>query len=110
MPRDIPVSNGNLLVNFDANYRIRDIFFPFDFGGIAPAWLSWNNGTAVKLANAAYEERRLPDGVLDPARIGVLADALEDAGCTNDAMLHHCRQSADHVRGCWVVDAILGKS
>lgn len=29
MPRDIPVSNGNLLVNFDANYRIRDIFFPW---------------------------------------------------------------------------------
>jgi GH15 family glucan-1,4-alpha-glucosidase len=29
MPRDIPVSNGNLLVNFDLDYRIRDIYFPW---------------------------------------------------------------------------------
>jgi GH15 family glucan-1,4-alpha-glucosidase len=29
MPKDIPVSNGNLLFNFDSDYQIRDIYFPF---------------------------------------------------------------------------------
>ena len=29
MPKDIPVSNGNLLFNFDSNYRIRDVYFPW---------------------------------------------------------------------------------
>ena len=38
-----------------------------------------------------------------------LADALEDAGCNNRDILEHCRQPAEHVRGCWVVDLLLGK-
>lgn len=38
-----------------------------------------------------------------------LADVLEEAGCTNANILEHCRQLSDHVRGCWVVDLILGK-
>lgn len=29
MPKDIPVSNGNLLLNFDSDYQIRDVYFPF---------------------------------------------------------------------------------
>ena len=28
MPKDLPISNGNLLLNFDSDYRIRDIYFP----------------------------------------------------------------------------------
>jgi hypothetical protein len=40
----------------------------------------------------------------------ILADALEEAGCTNSDILDHCRQSGEHVRGCWVIDALLGKS
>jgi len=40
----------------------------------------------------------------------ILADALEDAGCTDAAILEHCRGPGPHVRGCWVVDLILGKS
>ena len=40
----------------------------------------------------------------------VLADALEDAGCTNADLLAHCRGPGPHVRGCWAVDLILGKS
>jgi hypothetical protein len=39
----------------------------------------------------------------------VLADALERVGCTNPDILNHCRQPREHVRGCWVVDLILGK-
>lgn len=39
-----------------------------------------------------------------------LADTLEEAGCTDRAILEHCRQSGAHVRGCWVIDALLGKT
>jgi len=45
-----------------------------------------------RLAEAVYQERSLPDGHLDVARMGVLADALEEAGCTNAVILNHCRQ------------------
>ncbi len=38
------------------------------------------------------------------------ADALQDAGCDSDDILNHCRQPSDHVRGCWVVDLLLGKA
>jgi hypothetical protein len=41
----------------------------------------------------------------------ILADALQDAGCDNDDILDHCRDSnGAHTRGCWVVDILLGKS
>jgi hypothetical protein len=41
----------------------------------------------------------------------ILADALQDAGCDNMDVLTHCRDAAQvHVRGCWVVDLVLGKS
>ena len=39
----------------------------------------------------------------------ILADALEEAGCTNEDMLAHLRSPGLHVRGCWVVDLLLGK-
>jgi hypothetical protein len=39
----------------------------------------------------------------------ILADALQDAGCDNDDILSHCRIDGPHVRGCWVVDLVLGK-
>jgi hypothetical protein len=69
--------------------------------------LAWNGGTVVRLAQAAYQERLLPSGFLDPARRAVLADALEDAGCTDAALLEHLRGPGPHVRGCVVVDAAL---
>jgi hypothetical protein len=73
------------------------------------AWLRWNGGTIPKLAQAIYDERSLPEGALNPTRLAILADALEEAGCTHTEMLSHCRDSGAHVRGCWVVDAILRK-
>jgi hypothetical protein len=46
---------------------------------------------------------------LDPDRLAILADALEDAGCDNTDILSHLRGQGPHVRGCWVVDLLLGK-
>jgi len=90
---------------------LRDILGnPFRPVAVDPAWLTWNGGTIPKLAQAIYEERRLPDGTLDADRLAVLADALEEAGCTAADILSHCRQPGEHVRGCWVLDLILGKS
>src|SRR5262249_43615122 len=54
------------------------------------------------LARAIYEGRRFED-------LPVLADALEEAGCTNEEVLSHCRGTRIHARGCWPVDALLGK-
>jgi hypothetical protein len=76
---------------------------------IDPNPLTRNDGTVMKLADAAYEERSLPSGELAHARLAVLADALEDAGCTDVDILAHCRGPGPHVRGCWVIDLLLGK-
>jgi hypothetical protein len=66
-------------------------------------WLEWGRGTVPALARAIYEERGFD-------RLPVLADALEDAGCASAEALAHCRGEGPHVRGCWVVDVILGKA
>jgi hypothetical protein len=70
---------------------------------------AWQTPTVLALATAAYENRILPAGTLDATRLAILADALEDAGCDNAGILNHCRQPSVHVRGCWVVDLVLGK-
>jgi hypothetical protein len=70
---------------------------------VSPVWLT---PTVVFLAAAAYEERLLPSGELAPDRLAVLADALEEAGCTEQAILNHLRGPEPHVRGCWAVDLL----
>jgi hypothetical protein len=92
--------------------HVRDIFGPMPFCPVSlnPAVLTWNDGLVVRLAQAAYEERHLPAGTLDSGRLAVLADALEEAGCTNADILGHLRGPGPHVRGCWPVDLCLGKS
>jgi hypothetical protein len=88
---------------------LRDLFGnPFAVSPVEPTWLTWADGTVPKLARPIYEERNLPGGTLDGARLAVLADALEEAGCTDPTILEHCR-SGEHVRGCWLVDALLRK-
>jgi hypothetical protein len=88
---------------------LRDLFAsPFRPPVIDSVWLSGNDGTVAKLAQAIYQERSLPAGTLDPARLAVLSDALEDAGCGEQAILDHLRSPGPHVRGCWVVDSLLG--
>jgi len=70
---------------------------------------AWNRDVIIHLAQAAYYERSLPQGILAPARLAVLADALEEAGAEVH-LVRHLRGVGPHVRGCHVVDAILGKS
>jgi hypothetical protein len=82
---------------------LRDIFGnPFRPVAVEPAWLAWNHGTVPAIARRVYDERRFED-------LPILADALEDAGCTNADLLAHCRGGGPHVRGCWAVDLLLGK-
>ncbi len=64
---------------------------------------SWRSETVVALASGIYAERAFD-------RLPILADALEEAGCDHPDMLAHCRGPGPHVRGCWVVDLVLGKS
>jgi hypothetical protein len=75
----------------------------------SPARLAVQGIKVVQLARAAYENRRLPEGDLDPSHLALLADALEDAGCTDADLLGHLRGPGPHVRGCWAVDLVLGK-
>jgi hypothetical protein len=86
---------------------LRDIFATL-FRPVAIV-LAWRTRDVTALARSAYDERLLPGGELDPQRLAIFADALEDAGCTDRAILDHCRGPLPHVRGCWVVDLILGK-
>jgi hypothetical protein len=63
----------------------------------------WRTDAAVAIAKGMYESR-------DFGAMPILADALQDAGCDNDDILNHCRDASGiHVRGCWVVDLVLGK-
>jgi hypothetical protein len=82
---------------------------PFRPVSLDLAVLTWNDATVVRLAQAAYDERHLPAGTLDNGRLAVLADALEEAGCTSEDVLGHLRGPGPHVRGCWAVDLLLGK-
>ena len=82
---------------------------PFRPVAINPAWLTWRNATVPKIAQAAYDERELPSGELDRVRLAVLADAREEAGCTNADIVAHLRSPGPHVRGCWVVDLLQGR-
>jgi hypothetical protein len=67
------------------------------------AALAWSGGTVRRIAQAIYDDRAFD-------RLPVLADALEEAGCTDSELLGHCRGPGPHCRGCWAVDALLGKS
>ncbi len=66
---------------------------------VDPRWLT---SDVVPLARGIYAERAFD-------QLPILADALQEAGCANEAVLGHCRGPGPHVRGCWVVDLLLGK-
>jgi hypothetical protein len=81
-------------------HLIRDIFGnPFRPVAFDPRW---RTADALGLARAVYEDRAFD-------RLPLLADALMDAGCAGEQILDHCRGPGPHVRGCWVVDLVLGK-
>ena len=81
-------------------FLLRDIFGnPFRPITLDPRWLT---STVVDLAQAIYNERAFD-------RMPILSDALMDAGCDSEDIILHCRGDGPHVRGCWVVDLLLGK-
>jgi hypothetical protein len=91
---------------------LRCVFGPLAFRRpprLAAALRKANDRQVEKLAGAAYELRSLPDGRLDNTRLAVLADALEEAGCSHVGLLTHLRSPGVHVRGCWAVDHLLKK-
>jgi hypothetical protein len=78
-----------------------DIFGnPFRPVTLNPSWLTT---TVHSLASGIYDDRAFD-------RLPILADALQDAGCDNEDILCHCRQTGEHVRGCWALDLLLNKS
>jgi hypothetical protein len=82
----------------------RELFGPLPFRPVAihSSWLEWKDGTVLRLAKAIYDDRLFGD-------LPILADALEEAGCTDPDILGHCRSGGEHVRGCWPLDLLLGK-
>lgn len=70
---------------------------------VDPRWLRANGAAALHLGRAIYEEERFSE-------MPLLADALEDGGCGDARVLDHCRAVGRHFRGCFVVDALLGKT
>lgn len=70
---------------------------------LQPFSRKWRTSTTIALAAAIYTDRAFD-------RLPILADALQEAGCEDAAILDHCRGPGPHVRGCWVVDLVLGKS
>jgi hypothetical protein len=80
---------------------IRDVFGnPFRSVTVEPAL---RMPEVIALAERIYDGRAFD-------RMPLLGDALEGAGCYNSDVLAHCRSQAEHVRGCWVVDTVLGKT
>jgi hypothetical protein len=69
---------------------------------LLPSVRPWQTRDVVALARGIYEERSF-------GQMRVLADALEDAGCSNLVLLEHCRASHEHVRGCWCLDLVIGR-
>jgi hypothetical protein len=84
---------------------LRCIFGPLPFRSpppLDPLWIDGNAGIVKMLAEVIYRERRWQD-------LPILADALEDAGCTHEELIAHLRAPLPHVRGCWPVDLLLAK-
>jgi hypothetical protein len=98
-----PALRGHVAAEHRAQCRLlRCVFNPFR-PAAEPTWLAAEGGAMANLAHRIYQERafeRLPE----------LAGALERAGCTDAAVLTHCRSGGEHVRGCWAVEALLGRS
>lgn len=85
---------------------LRDVFNPFHTTAVQSGW---QTAMVTSVAQASYDQRDSETGHLDPTRLAVLSDALEEAGCTDDTLLSHLRSPGPHVRGCWALDLVLGK-
>jgi hypothetical protein len=81
---------------------LEEMVNPLAFSVPATAWSASNGGMVGKLAQLIYDERSFSD-------LPILADALMDAGCTEQAILRHCQEPRQHWRGCWCLDLLAGK-
>jgi hypothetical protein len=99
----VAAKGGDLAAELSAQSTLRDDIFgnPYPAIRIDPALLRWNGGLVQNLAQSIYDNRSFD-------RLPILADALERAGYTNTDLLTHCRDLGPHVRGCWVIDLLLG--
>jgi biotin carboxyl carrier protein len=99
--RVIPAPTERLRSDRGIGGLVREVFGnPFHPVTVDPAWLT---SDVLALASQIY-------GSCDFSAMPILADALQDAGCDNDDILNHCRDPKQtHIRGCWVVDLVLGK-
>lgn len=70
---------------------------------VSTEWLEWSDSTVVRIAQRIRDEEQFD-------HLPILADALEDAGCTRVDLLEHCRAGAAHRHVCWVLELILGPS
>ncbi len=101
MPRPLMKAKRRL-VKLAFVQLLRDVIGdPFRPVIVEPSWLKWENGTVVKMAQHIYDYRQF-------SLLPVLSDALEEAGCCEEQIIKHCRLEARHVRGCWVLDVLLG--
>jgi hypothetical protein len=84
---------------------LRELVGPVLFRSITinPEWIKWQNGKLSTTAQSIDKENRYSD-------MPILADALEEAGCTDSDMLNHCRKEHRHIKGCWVLDMLLGRN
>jgi hypothetical protein len=70
---------------------------------VDPSWMAWSGGLVYGMLRVVDRGQRFGE-------LPILADALEEAGCRDDALLAHLRQPAGHARGCWALDVLLGRS
>jgi hypothetical protein len=70
-----------------------DLAAALDIQAMDPAWLLWNDGTVAKLVQAIGDEQAF-------GRLPILADALEESGCKDAAILAHCREPGPHAGYC----------
>jgi hypothetical protein len=81
---------------------VREVFGPCLRCTIDPGWLTWNDHTVARLARTICDDS-------DFKLLPVLADALEESGCTEVDLLGHCRGPGMHVKGCWALDLLLDR-
>jgi hypothetical protein len=107
MLRDAPMNEGTLAITNEQRQLLRDrltrVLTDLVVTTLGPTRFDprWRTPDVLGLARAIYEDQAFD-------RMPILGDALLDAGCDRQRIIDHCRETAPHYRGCWVLDAVLG--